>query len=201
MKKIKHTKSIWILALAFLAFACTAADDPIDTPTPPTPEQGQVPDNNGDDNNGDDNNGATDNAEVAPNFSLADTDGNTVSLKDFEDKVLVLFFFGYNCPLCKASGPHVQTQLANKYSSNSNFEIIGLDIWNGNVSGVKSFKSTTNISFPLLLKASATGGDYKTSYDRLVVIDKLGKIRFKGQRNATNDLEAVIDTVQTYLDK
>ena len=38
---------------------------------------------------------------AAPEFSLRDQDGNVVSLADFENKAVLLFFVGYNCPYCR----------------------------------------------------------------------------------------------------
>ena len=87
------------------------------------------------------------------------------------------------------------------YGSNSNFAIIGLDQWNGNAASVNSFQSVTGVNFPLLLNASATASDYQTTYDRMVVVDKSGKIRFRGTQNAANSITAVVETVEIYLNK
>ena len=149
----------------------------------------------------DDSTEGSDSAESAPSFSLNDTSGNTVALNDFKDKVLVMFFFGNSCPPCKAAAPQIQSKLADVYDSNPNFAIIGLDQWNGNAASVNSFKSVTGVDFPLLLKAAATASDYKTTYDRMVVVDKTGKIRFRGTQNAENSVTDVVKTVETYLNK
>lgn len=182
MKKPKTLLNTGIIALSLLIFACSPSEDSEKTPTP-NPDTGQT----------------TDPADDAPDFSLADLDGNDVKLDDFNGKVLVLFFLGNNCPSCKSAGPQIQSQLAETYGSNNNFAIIGLDVWNGNTNAVQNFKSTTGITFPLLLNASATASSYKTSYDRLIVVDKIGKIRFKGTGLASQDLANAINAVETYL--
>tara|TARA_E500000178_G_scaffold57989_1_gene54503 strand:- start:157 stop:507 length:351 start_codon:yes stop_codon:yes gene_type:complete len=41
----------------------------------------------------------------APLFSLASLDNGTVNLADYENKVVVLYFFGSSCPNCIAAGP------------------------------------------------------------------------------------------------
>lgn len=183
MKYSKILSNTVIITIALLAMAC-ASKESVDIP-------GANPEPNP----------PTDNAENAPDFSLTDLNGNTVKLDDFNNKVLVLFFFGNNCPTCKSAGPQIQSQLADTYGSNNDFAIIGLDVWNGNSNAVQSFKDVTGITFPLLLNASATASSYKSSYDRLLVVDKLGKIRFKGTRLASQDLENAIDAVKIYLDK
>ena len=137
--------------------------------------------------------------EVAPDFSLTDLDGNTRKLSDYKGKVVVLFLFGNTCPSCIAVGPQIQSKIADKYASNSNFVILGLDQWNGTKSVVESFKSKTGIKFPLLLNASSVQDAYSTQYDRLLVIDKDGFLRFKGGQFATNDIDNVISTVDKHL--
>lgn len=139
------------------------------------------------------------NGETATDFSLKDLSGNTVKLSDYKNKVVVLFFFGNTCPSCKSVGPTIQSKLANAYAKNTDFVILGLDQWDGDKSSVTAFKNITGITFPLLLDASSTSDDYKTVYDRLIVIDKSGFIRFRGTQVAANDLNQAISTVDQYL--
>jgi len=114
----------------------------------------------------------------APDFSLSSLDGKQVKLADYSNKVVVLFFFGNNCPSCKAASPNVESMLVAPFAGRSDYQILGLDQWNGNSSAVQAFKTITGVSFPLLLNASAVASAYKTTYDRLVVIDKSGTIVF-----------------------
>jgi len=137
--------------------------------------------------------------EVVPDFSLTDLDGNIRKLSDYKGKVVVLFLFGNTCPSCIAVGPQIQSEIADKYAANSNFVILGLDQWNGTKSAVESFKSKTGIKFPLLLNASSVQDAYATQYDRLLVVDKDGFLRFKGAQVASNDIENVIATVDKHL--
>lgn len=133
----------------------------------------------------------------APDFSLSSIAGTQVKLSDYSGKVVVIFFFGNSCPSCKAAGPSIQSKLATPYASNSNYQILGLDQWDGNTASVQSFKTITGVSFPLLLNASSVAASYKTTYDRLVVIDKLGNIAYSGTQVAGSDA----DTVKAKVDE
>jgi hypothetical protein len=62
-----------------------------------------------------------------------------------------------------------------------------------------SFKDNTMVSFPLLLNASSVARAYDTTYDRLLVIDKNGKIALKGRRGATNDVSIIKSKVDELL--
>lgn len=137
-------------------------------------------------------------AEPAPSFELSSVEGGTVSLSDFGGKPLVIFFFGSTCPLCIASGPTVESQVNGSFS-NDEVAIIGIDTWDGNAAAVENFRSSTGITFDLLLQGSAVQSAYSTTYDRLVVIDSDGNIAFKGRSTASNDAEDVITIVRGLL--
>ena len=137
--------------------------------------------------------------EAAPDFSLTALDGSTVKRSDFEDKVVVLFFMGSSCSLCRAVAPSVESELFETYKGNTSFALLGLDTWDGTNSALQSFKNTTGVTFPLLLDASAVAADYETTYDRLVVIDKNGNVAHKGTRATTNDIATVKTMVQELL--
>jgi peroxiredoxin len=126
----------------------------------------------------------------APDFTLESADGIDINLSDFSNKVVVLFFFGNNCPSCKAAAPLVESMLVEPFASSGDYMVLGLDQWDGNKTSVEAFKSSTSITFPLLLNASGVAADYKTTYDRIVVIDKTGKIAFSGKQGAAADIAA-----------
>ena len=135
----------------------------------------------------------------APAFSLQTSTGENINLSDFEEKVITLFFFGHGCPTCKGIAPSIQDQLADPYSSNDDYVILGLDVWNGNSSAVDAFEAVTEVNFPLLLNVSSVARDYDTTYDRLVVIDQKGGIVFSGTQPASGDLEAAKTIVDSLL--
>lgn len=137
----------------------------------------------------------------APAFTLKSLNGSDVSLSNFTNKVVVLFFFGNNCPSCKAAAPNVESMLVTPFASRTDYNVLGLDQWNGNVASVESFKATTNVTFPLLLNASGVAAAYKTTYDRLVVIDKAGNIAFNGTQSASSDISAAKSKVIELLAK
>jgi peroxiredoxin len=137
----------------------------------------------------------------APAFSLKSLAGDDVSLAQFEGKVVVLFFFGNNCPSCRAASPSIQSMLVGPFANNTDYQLLGLDTWNGNASAVQSFKTSTGATFPLLLNASGVATKYKTTYDRIVVIDKMGKIVFAGTRGAASDISAVKQLVETMVEE
>lgn len=132
-------------------------------------------------------------------FTLKSLDGNDVSLSDYDNKVVSLFFFGNGCPTCKSAASTIQRELVNSFSSNDDYVLLGLDVWNGNSASVQAFKTSTGVSYPLLLKASSVASDFETSYDRIVVLDKNKEIAFKGSRNANGDIATAKAKISTLL--
>ena len=130
----------------------------------------------------------------APGFTLINDAGDPVSLTDFSEKPLVIFFFGSTCPLCISSAPSIESKINQAFSSEE-MAIIGIDTWDGNQASVVSFKDRTGVTFDLLLNGSMVGSDYRTTYDRLIVVDGEGKIAFKGSTSASNDISKVVNVI------
>lgn len=137
--------------------------------------------------------------DTAPDFSLADLSGNTVKLSDYKGKVVALFFFGYACPSCIAVAPEVKSKIQDVFGSGNNFVLLGLDQWDGNKSGVESYKTKTGATYPLLQKASGTAALFSSTYDRIIIIDTEGKIAFKGTKLVTSDLDAAVSVIRSLL--
>jgi len=122
-----------------------------------------------------------DSLTTGPGFTLKSIEGTNVRLSDFSNKVVVLFVFSNNCPSCKAVASNVQSMLVTPFASSTDYMVLGLDQWDGNEASVMAFKTATNVTFPLLLNASGVATDYQTTFDRIIVIDKSGKIAFSGK--------------------
>ncbi len=122
---------------------------------------------------------------AAPNFTLNKLNGGTFNLAAYQGKVVFIFFFGYACPHCLANGPNTQSGIYEVYKNNPDFVAVGIDTWDGNSAGVQNFQSSTGVQYQLCLKGSAVEDSYQTTYDRIVIIDKAGVIKFKATSDAT----------------
>ena len=138
--------------------------------------------------------------EAAPDFTVTLAEGGTWTLSDHIDKVVLLFFFGNNCPYCEDSGPAVQG-LYESYMNNEDFVALGLDTFDGSSSteSVNLFATNTGITFPLAVSANSVKTAYGYSHDRLLVIDKEGIIRRKTSNSAGNDVAASSEAIQAAL--
>ena len=131
----------------------------------------------------------------APNFTLDKLDGGNFTLSDQSGKIVFIFFFGNGCPHCLANGPNTQTDIYELYKNNPNFVAVGVDTWNGNSSAVQSYKSTTGIEYTLLLNGSALEDSYNTTYDRIIIVDQQGVIKYKSSTVANKTTTAAASSV------
>ena len=137
---------------------------------------------------------------IAPDFSIETWDGNELSFDTYNNKLLVIFFFGNTCPPCIGVGPEVEERLNQDLSGRNDYAIIGIDQWDGNNDSVKGFQLNTGVNFPLGVIGSPVAKAYNTTYDRLVVVSKEGNIVYKGSSNVSNHIDEVVTLIDQLLE-
>ena len=143
----------------------------------------------------------------APDFTLNKLGGGTISLSDFDGKVLYIFWFGFGCPYCPSNIRMAELDVTSKYNSDD-FAAIGIDTWLGsNTTNVATFQASTansslpgGVTFPLLIDGNSVAQDFGATYDRSMVIDQQGVVRYYGGSHSPhnwNDINNVIEELIT----
>ncbi len=147
--------------------------------------------------------------EQAPNFSLKDTDGNTVTLSDFKGKIVILDFWATWCTPCKKSFPAMQMAV-NIYKDDPNVKFLFIHTWEKEEDATKSainYLKENNYSFKLLMdlkdpvtKTNKVIESYKvTGIPTKFIIDGKGNICFKvtgfsgGNEAAVEEISKMIE--------
>jgi len=146
--------------------------------------------------------------DAAPAFTKSRLGGGTASLSDYAGKVVILFLFGYSCPVCINDCPAFETDIHQYYATHypGQVQVLGVDSWNGTVNQVTDFRDQTGASFPLLLNgASAVGGNFDVLYgpwDNYIVVNKQGIVRYHaanlwphGNRLHLSQIRGAVDTL------
>ena len=141
---------------------------------------------------------------LAPGFSLADLEGNTISLDQMRGKVVLLNFWGTWCGPCRKEIPDF-INLMKKHNKDG-LEIIGITLTSGPPENIKAFADKWGINYKLLtdikgnetqtvtaLYGQATGKRI-TGIPTTFIIDREGVIqkRYVGPRSEAifyNDLK------------
>ncbi|MBS3819265.1 TlpA family protein disulfide reductase [bacterium] len=120
-----------------------------------------------------------DKVKKAPEFSLEILDGKTVSLSNYEGKVLFLNFWATWCPPCRDEIPGF-IEMYEEYQAEG-LEIIGISLDKGNRNKVKQFVKSYEINYPVAMATPKVVEDYQPGryIPTTIVIDREGKIRHK----------------------
>lgn len=112
--------------------------------------------------------------QKAPEFSLSDINGKTVSLSDFKEKVVILDFFASWCPPCKQEIPDF-IELQKAYGDKG-FAMIGVALENAREA--KDFAVKALINYPVLVDDEKVSNSYGPirSIPTTFILDKAGKI-------------------------
>jgi len=127
-----------------------------------------------------------DSGKTAPQFALPDVDGQNVSLESLRGKAVVLVFWSARGARSNEYSRRI-VRLAETYASDDRVVMLGIDptitrITQPVLGELRVFSSVIGQRFPMLIDA---GGAVARQYGvqtrpTVVVIDKLGRIRYRG---------------------
>ncbi|RAV28491.1 TlpA family protein disulfide reductase [Sinomicrobium soli] len=124
--------------------------------------------------------------ENAPDFSLMDMEGNTVSLKSMKGKIVILDFWATWCGPCKESFPGMEKAVAH-YRDNSDVVFLFVNTFEAEKNRkerAEAFIAQHRYPFRVLYDTGKKNGATATSYGvtgipTKIVIGPRGKIRFR----------------------
>ena len=130
----------------------------------------------------------------APDFTLTDVNGKTVSLRALKGKVVFLDFWATWCGPCKAALPH--TQKVSKRSEAANGKLVVLAVNSGeDKATVKAFMKSKGYTFRVPLDAAGKASE-KYGVDGIpafFVVNKKGYISFSQSGYDENSTDKAID--------
>jgi thiol-disulfide isomerase/thioredoxin len=144
---------------------------------------------------------------TAPDFSLKNMSGETVTLSQLKNKVVVLDFWATWCGPCKESFPAMQ-QLVNKYKNDKDIVFLFIDTWEGetpqkNQETVAKYITDNKYSFNVLFDVKKKiAKDYKIDgIPKKIVLDRNGNLVYTGgQSGLLFTTEHLIDEMTVIID-
>jgi peroxiredoxin len=115
-------------------------------------------------------------SEPAPDWTLKNLAGQTVSLSDFKGKVVVLDFWATWCPPCRAEIPHF-IELQNEFKAKG-VTIVGLSVDSIAPADVAKFAKDNGMNYPIVMADEKTATAYGADQGipTTVVIDGKGNV-------------------------
>jgi peroxiredoxin len=118
--------------------------------------------------------------DMAPDFTVKESDGKTYKLSDLKGKVVMLQFTASWCSVCRTEMPFIENEVWLPKKSEG-LVVIGIDR-DEPLDKVKRFKKDIAVTYPLALDPGADIFGLYASKDagvtRNVIIDRKGKIIF-----------------------
>jgi len=114
--------------------------------------------------------------QAAPDFELADLDGNTVRLSDYRGSKVIVNFWASWCPPCRAEMPHMQ-KFHERYAKDG-VVILGVNLTSleKGASAASAFAQKNGLTFPIVLDTDGSVlRQYNvTAYPTTYVLDERG---------------------------
>lgn len=116
-----------------------------------------------------------DQRKAAPEFALADSDGKTVSLKDYHGKIVLLDFWATWCHGCKEEIPWF-ADFERRYGTQG-FAVVGVSLDDEGWKVVKPFIENTKVPYRIILGDETTAKKYSIeNMPDTFLIDRDGRI-------------------------
>ena len=115
----------------------------------------------------------------APDFTITDLQGKTLSLAAYKGKVLVLNFWATWCPPCRREIPDFIE--AYREFRDQGLEIIGVSVDETTAPALLDWTKRTGINYPIALATKEIVQAYEPGdfIPATIVIDRAGRIRYR----------------------
>jgi cytochrome c biogenesis protein CcmG/thiol:disulfide interchange protein DsbE len=115
----------------------------------------------------------------APDFTVTDIQGRSLSLADFRGKVLVLNFWATWCPPCRAEIPGFIEAVKNL--GDKGLAVIGLSVDEVPAAKLSAWVTKAGINYPVAIATEKIVTDYRPGeyIPSTIVIDGKGRIRHR----------------------
>lgn len=140
--------------------------------------------------------------DVAPDFTLYDTNGKEFTLSQMRGKVVMLQFTASWCGICRKEMPHIEERIWQRHKDNGNFVLAGVDR-EETKEVVDAYTEKLGTTYPMLLDDK---GDVFASYavrssgiTRNVLIGRDGRIVMLTRRYVEPEFDSLVATIDSLL--
>ena len=132
----------------------------------------------------------------APDFTISDLQGKTLSLASYKGKVLVLNFWATWCPPCRKEIPDFIE--AYRELGGEGLEILGVSVDETTAEALLEWTKRTGINYPIALATPEIVRDYEPGdyIPATIIIDRGGRVRYR--QSSLMDKQTLIRLFRQY---
>jgi peroxiredoxin len=142
--------------------------------------------------------------DMAPDFTLMNTDGTEFTLSSQRGKVVMLQFTASWCGVCRKEMPFIERDIWQRHKDNSDFVLVGIDREEP-LETVMKFAESTGVTYPLALDTNAdvfaSYAERKAGITRNILIDKDGRIVMLTRLFNEDEFNALVQKIDAMLAK
>jgi len=135
-------------------------------------------------------------ATPAPDFTVTDLQGKSLSLASYKGKILVLNFWATWCPPCRREIPDF-IEVYREYRDKG-MEILGVSVDETTAEALLEWTKRTGINYPIALATPEIVRDYEPGdyIPATIIVDGNGQIRYR--QSSLMDKETLIRLFRQY---
>lgn len=141
--------------------------------------------------------------DMAPDFDMTLSTGESVRLSSLRGKVVMLQFTASWCGVCRKEMPYIEKDIWTKHQNNPNFALYGIDREEP-VEKVNELIEKTGVTYPIGLDPEAKiftlYAKEKAGITRNVIIDKDGKIAMLTRLFEMEEFKEMVQVIDSLLD-
>ncbi len=141
--------------------------------------------------------------QLAPDFAIATTEGDTVRLSALRGKVVMLQFTASWCGVCRKEMPAIEQEIWQRHKDNPRFFLLGVDR-DEPLATVKAFAEKTGVTYPMGLDVDADVfalyAERKAGITRNVLIAPDGRIVMMTRLYNEEEFSRLVKTIDALLE-
>lgn len=141
--------------------------------------------------------------DIAPDFEMTLSSGETVQLSSLRGKVVMLQFTASWCGVCRKEMPYIEKDIWNKHKNNPEFALYGIDR-DEPVEKVNELIEKTGVTYPIGLDPEAgiftLYAEEKAGITRNVIIDRDGSIVMLTRLFEMEEFEEMVEVIDALLE-
>lgn len=142
--------------------------------------------------------------DMAPDFSLRLTNGETFKLSEMRGKTLMLQFTASWCSVCRKEMPFIERDIWQKHKDNPNFYLLGIDR-DEPLDKVQEFIKQTGVTYPVALDPDgdvfALYAERNAGITRNVIVNAEGRIVMLTRLYNEDEFAKMCKLINEMLDK